>query len=105
VNDVVDANCNCAGLPNSIDESSSLLFGMYPNPAIDFLNLQLPAFNGSSIINIYDAAGKLVLTQKLTGGNNGATKVQISMDNLSAGIFTLSWKSDDQNIQRIFIKE
>ncbi|MEN9334733.1 MAG: hypothetical protein RLY35_1913 [Bacteroidota bacterium] len=105
VNDVVDANCNCAGLPNSIDESSSLLFGMYPNPAIDFLNLQLPAFNGSSIINIYDAAGKAVFTQKLTSGNNGATKVQISMANLSAGIFTLSWKSDDQNIRRIFIKE
>ncbi len=59
---------------------------VYPNPVIDFLNINLNRFitTTPAIASLYDATGRIVLTQKLNNGSNS-----IDMQKMSTGIYNL----------------
>lgn len=62
---------------------------IYPNPAMNELNIELPDNNG--IISIFDEKGSLVLTKKLT--NNFE---KISTQHLATGIYLVIIKTKEQ---------
>ena len=66
------------------DENSSPLIRIYPNPAIDILNVDMEEIPDQ--IQIVDMAGKSLLTQK-----GGSEKFGLDVSFLSKGIYLLKF--------------
>lgn len=50
--------------------SEGMNFDIFPNPASDFLNITVDGVSSQSRVELYDALGKVVNSQNLTGFNN-----------------------------------
>lgn len=79
---------------------------LYPNPAIDRLNILLPDnFKGSCRIDIFDIAGRLM--QEGTGSTSGGeTKITLDVSRLPAGTYLVRLHGNSGNFHGIkrFIK-
>jgi hypothetical protein len=68
VNDTLDANCLCMGIPTAMAEQDDVRWRLWPNPAKDQVYLRAPAL-GPVSITVLDAHGREVqsLEQRLDG--------------------------------------
>ncbi len=67
------------------------LFSIYPNPAFDFITLNIgQIINTFEIMNIYNALGGLVFSESLRQNQQ-----QINVGNLSNGVYTVEIKSNE----------
>jgi hypothetical protein len=66
----------------SIDAQSALKFKAYPNPAKDFVTIEL-LNGGKETIKVYDILGNLQLTQSISSGD------KVDIHNLAKGIYVL----------------
>ncbi len=64
VNDTLDVNCQCMGIPTAVLEQDATLWRLWPNPAKDHVYLQAPPL-GLVSITVLDARGRVVQTMKL----------------------------------------
>ena len=62
---------------------------LYPNPASEFLTIQLPN-NEKVLIEIYSSLGELVMQKEIAGTET------FPLDNLSAGIYLVKYLSEDR---------
>ncbi len=64
----------------SVDESANNNTSVvaFPNPASDELNIQVGNINGAATIEVFDIAGKLVMSNAVTFGNNEVLKLDVS---------------------------
>lgn len=79
-------------LPNGINESCiDLNMTVYPNPADDQVNVTyvLP-FDSDVTVNVYDIAGKLVLSEVKKTEAQGFHKVSLNNNDLAKGFYTVS---------------
>ncbi|APZ47865.1 hypothetical protein BW723_16885 [Polaribacter reichenbachii] len=83
----------------SISEAKRLKFDLYPNPAIENLNIQLPNGTNKALVQFYNYTGKLVLTNNITELNS-----KINVSNLSKGIYILKVVSEDKIGSQKFMK-
>jgi len=74
---------------------------LYPNPAKDFLIVS-GYFQGSYTISITDISGKILLQQS---DQNLTQPTNISIDQLSSGIYFFNVKSNHYNFTTKFIKQ
>ncbi|MFZ4401265.1 MAG: T9SS type A sorting domain-containing protein [Bacteroidales bacterium] len=81
------------------------LFSVYPNPARDVLNIEYTMDkNGSFRAEIYNIEGQLVSTTENNTRIAGSYKEKISLNNLSAGVYTLRvYTGSTSNNQKIII--
>lgn len=80
------------GVVSSIDEKKQELAQIYPNPAIDVLNVVLPTASFENInISFYDITGKMVSTVPIT---KGATRYSIDTKSMVTGQYLLVVKMD-----------
>lgn len=83
---------------NTVDKENTNL-KLYPNPAKDELNIRFNNGNKSSTIVVRDVLGHIVLNENNSTGN-------ISIENLTAGMYILSVLSENVEIGKMkFIKE
>ncbi|MCR8668724.1 T9SS type A sorting domain-containing protein [Aestuariibaculum sp. M13] len=73
---------------------SSGTLKVYPNPANDYVNIQLPDYV-SGVISIYNITGKLVAQENVSQ----VREVQLSTHKLSKGIYMLSF--ENQTIKKV----
>ncbi|MDC7997796.1 FG-GAP-like repeat-containing protein [Gilvibacter sediminis] len=73
---------------------------LYPNPATEVLNLQLPKESMESYV-VYNTLGQEVLSGKF----NTSHQAQIDLSNLSAGVFVLKVTATNRTITERFIKQ
>ncbi len=84
-----------------IEELSNGELVVFPNPAKETVTVKLATgLTGNSTIELYDAIGKMVISQKVM---DAATTVYI--DNLAKGIYTLRIVSANKQTVRRIIKE
>ena len=88
-------NCTTVGLFNPDSEQEGIT--VYPNPAKDLLQVQVP--EDANELRIYDAIGQLVYSERLTGVNNG---VDISAFN--EGVYIVEVFTDTRSFASKFIK-
>ncbi len=74
-----------------------------PNPATDFLNLQIISEGEDMVMEMYDASGRMVLQKNLTV--QGIFDEQISVSQLPAGVYLISLKSANAFTTARWIKE
>jgi hypothetical protein len=82
-----------------VDDINENSFVIYPNPAENIMTIAVKNNAIGSIYNITDATGKIVLTGKVNSIAN-----QISLDNLSAGVYQISLYSAKETITQMIIK-
>ncbi|MCX7651787.1 MAG: alkaline phosphatase D family protein [Bacteroidia bacterium] len=100
-------NYNPPLIPRSSPSSSlSLpevsLIGVYPNPAQDFVTLQLYTPTGQPTeVQLYTLEGKMVGRYMIHPQSAGTHYYQIPLDGLSAGAFLLKLKSQSEHTYRL----
>ncbi len=96
-NNGIDEDCDGTDLLSSIHEIANSTISIYPNPAVDFINIDVP---GNLIYksSLYDLEGKLVTTKE--------NKNQILLTSIPTGIYLLEiqdLQSGQKVVERIVI--
>lgn len=79
----------------------------FPNPCIDYLNITLTDNDASEVrYSIYDAAGRRVYGDKgfVSSGNSGVLRLDIAVQHLNAGSYTLHLETDIKQSTVKFVK-
>ena len=80
---------SCVTLSNvGLDENGEASFNAIPNPANDFINLQLPVGHGEIVI--YNLNGQVVLRQNINNTNE-----TLNISQFESGVYIIEVKSDD----------
>ncbi|MCT2561661.1 S8 family serine peptidase [Chryseobacterium herbae] len=89
-------------IKNSLIEATAAnLMSVYPNPAKNEINVRLKAKGDQSLmLNVFDASGKQVLTQKAAEGVN-----KIDISRIPAGAYILSVDGGKEKLTHKFIKQ
>ena len=79
---------------------------VYPNPATNFVNVQIDAFSiGMNNVNVlvYDATGRVLYqtTSKLEKGQI----IQVPVDQFAAGIYSIVLMNNNANVTYKFVKQ
>lgn len=87
------------------EENQTEHFAVYPNPAVDALNVSL-SLNGSenTVINVLDLTGKVVKTINL-GDVNGSKTVQVSLDEMNSGVYFIELVNQNGRQVEKFVKK
>ena len=95
VNTINDAGC-VDFLVNTIDIASVMNISVYPNPAHDYLQVELPApFSIPATWSLYTATGQQVLQHKLPAGQVGYT---LSLAGVPPGLYFWEVRSEGRRL-------
>jgi len=87
------------------EESASIATLVYPNPANEVLNVKMEINNATTgVIAIYNAAGSKVKETSFNA-SNGVSVEQVSINDLSAGLYTVKITTNDGFATRKFTKK
>lgn len=83
---------------------SGLAMTLYPNPATTRITAALPAawIGSNTVLNIYGAAGTLVVHQRFKP--LATTSVQLDLEGLAPGVYTLQAATDNESLRAPFVK-
>lgn len=90
--------CSLTEVVENEDQNTSLK--IYPNPAADII--QIESISEISKITIYDALGKLVLSQET---QSNETLIQLNLSGFSKGLYIIEITTENGNLNQRFIKE
>ena len=74
---------------NAVSSINNNTFTISPNPAQDFVNINISDVTGSTVINIYDVSGKIIVTQSVIDES-----VVVNVSTLPKGIYIVEVKSN-----------
>ena len=94
---VVLVNASSASL--NISDTQKIDFAMYPNPAKDIVNIDLPIVSEKVTVQFYDQIGKMAYSKNLR--NDSKT---VNVQNLATGVYTVKVIADDKIGTQKFIK-
>lgn len=95
-NSVQNTVCLTIGINETLEEANSLQ--VFPIPASDILTVNLPE-NGSYQLNMYALDGRIISSTTYNG-----TKAQVSVNQLSSGIYMLEVKGETQTWKSKVVK-
>lgn len=74
---------------------------IFPNPATEKVNVEFNLKNASDVsVEVMDITGKVVETLSLTSASVGANTAELNVSNYSAGIYSVSVKSNDSSVTK-----
>jgi hypothetical protein len=79
-------------------QNSKVNFEIYPNPTRENIHFKANNYTTSNTIEILDLTGKVVFT------TNTNTDLDINLENLSNGIYSLKYYSEDRFSTKLFVK-
>ncbi|MGB0805598.1 MAG: YCF48-related protein [Salibacteraceae bacterium] len=83
----------------SVKEMGIANFELYPNPAIDYLTIELGSRNKSTVVEVYDIRGNKMKKLKLT-----KLSTILSISELSSGLYLMIVKDDEGVNFKHFVK-
>lgn len=85
------------------DLMASWSVGLYPNPADEYITLSLNAVNNEEmVVEILDAAGRLVRSPKKINVLPGQQQVDFPLTDMASGIYLLRLSTADGKYQRSY---
>jgi|GEM_PF-1969636 len=92
---------DCAYLPNSISERSTVAFTLAPNPSAGMLRIDMGAtVPNTSTLSVFNACGQLVTTEALVG-----TRTTLDLSELPAGPYMIQVRSGSAVHANVWMKE
>jgi len=82
-----------------ISEARLLKFEMFPNPATDVVNIQLPTGTSEAEVGVFDYTGRKVSAKTVTLTDN-----QLNVSNLATGMYIIRVSAEDKLGAQRFIK-
>ena len=70
---------------------------IYPNPAVDLLNIQFEEVDKGSRFELYDANGKLLITREINDHN-----MSLPFNEYETGLYFISFISSDNQLLKTF---
>jgi PKD repeat protein len=101
-----ETHCEDLLIVNTVDHSQIKSFVVYPNPANDFIFIEVSFFQPEQIVlEIMDAAGRIIYTHRQVGLTRNLEK-RIETKQFSAGIYLLKILIDSRpvHIQKIMLE-
>jgi hypothetical protein len=85
-----------------IEESQNNLYGLniYPNPADEKINVEIPVSNKDGIISTYNMQGQLLSQQQMQ-----QTKTTLDISTLAKGVYFVKYNSNEKTRVGKFVKE
>jgi uncharacterized surface protein with fasciclin (FAS1) repeats len=83
----------------SVDETAALELAVYPNPANEQLNIQLPASGSKALLTVYNHVGQIVLTDYISSGIQ-----QVNVAALAQGYYTVEVELEGRVSRTQFLK-
>tara|TARA_R110001632_G_scaffold43376_6_gene110143 strand:+ start:152300 stop:153046 length:747 start_codon:yes stop_codon:yes gene_type:complete len=87
------------GVTLGISENKLLSFKMFPNPASDLVNIQLPSGSDKAEVSIFDYTGRLMKSKTITSNDS-----KLDVNNLSNGMYLIRVTSNNKIGAQRFIK-
>lgn len=88
-----------------LDVSALSISEIYPNPAENEAFLSIDSFNLlSAQIEILDATGKLVVSEKKTTINRGLNRLSLPINTIKPGIYNVLVTINNHTVSRTFVK-
>lgn len=88
------------------DIENPLDINLYPNPTNENINITLSLSESTNtILEIYDAQGKLVATPNLGNKAQGEHNLSINVSNLQSGLYLLKIIAGENTVTKRFIKQ
>ena len=84
-----------------VEASPELKVQLYPNPAVDELNLSFEAWKGKLVLEIYDELGNIVYQDAQSNISQDVQQIDISQ--LAAGTYQIVLSNDNAVIRKSFI--
>lgn len=89
--------------PAIAEQAARLNFSISPNPASDFIYIELPPHSGNDLLyRIFNSNGQLVLSPSAKAENQ--KNIVINISNLPAGIYRIQLIAGDKMASQAFIK-
>jgi hypothetical protein len=83
----------------SVEETTSLEVAVYPNPANEQLNIQLPMSGSKALLTVYNHVGQIVLTDYISSGIQ-----QVNVAALAQGYYTVEVELEGRVSRTQFLK-
>jgi len=96
---VIGVDCFVTGISELLTNNLAHLF---PNPSSDIINIPISELNSVNQIMIYSITGNRVFTE---GNSIGKNSVELKIDHLPSGFYTIVMQTMEGNIARSFIKK
>jgi hypothetical protein len=93
--------CGCASLTGISENENASSLLLYPNPANENITVQISSITGDYMANIYDARGRLVITQKLSGTSENT----IGISGLKKGLYLINITDGERSFTKRFVKQ
>ncbi|MFC2176093.1 T9SS type A sorting domain-containing protein [Bacteroidota bacterium] len=81
--------------PVGVAESDDIPISVYPNPATDFIRLDVPSNQGSVLLTIVNVIGEVVESRQITG------RQAVAVGDLKEGIYLLRLSKNQQPLKTI----
>lgn len=91
---------DCAIVEDLPEETTGFQFLVYPNPAIDQLNIKISGFQNLTNIYMYDISGKFLYTEDFSNTNELIINRALNTSNYSRGLYFLKIVYDDKTITK-----
>ena len=88
--------------PLSVDEYNFIQLDVYPNPAIDIVNIKLNTLNEDASLEIYNMLGKVVMKKSY---DFNAESLSIDISEFATGVYILKVSSSESTSYKRFIKK
>tara|TARA_B100001939_G_C16577326_1_gene461187 strand:- start:289 stop:582 length:294 start_codon:yes stop_codon:yes gene_type:complete len=88
--------------PLSVDEYNFIQLDVYPNPAIDIVNIKLNTVNEDADLEIYNMLGKVVMKKSY---DFNAESLSIDISEFATGVYILKVSSSESTSYKRFIKK
>lgn len=90
----------CDFILGSADPADAIDFYMFPNPAMNQLNVVLPTGSSNALVMVFDSQGKLVLQQDVH-----ANTTTVDIGALAPGLYMLRVRAGAKEFGRSFVKQ
>lgn len=88
-----------------VEEVPLTIFGVYPNPAQNYLQMQYFSPSEENIqLQIIDLNGKVMLERKVDGHQQGVNYLQLDISDLAKGTYWVTFKNATQTYQKQIVK-
>ena len=88
--------------PLSVDEYNIIQLDVYPNPAIDIVNIKLNTLNEDADLEIYNMLGKVVMKKSY---DFSTESLSIDISEFATGVYILKVSSSESTSYKRFIKK
>lgn len=88
-----------------VEEVPLTIFGVYPNPAQNYLQMQYFSPNEENIqLQIIDLNGKVMLNRSISGNQQGVNYLQLDISGLAKGTYWVTFRNAKQSYQKQIVK-